>query len=289
MVAWMIDAFGSDEQRSRWLPGLMTMERLASYCLTEPGSGSDAASLRTRAERTGEVYRAERQQGVHLRRRRQRPLCLHGAHRRRGAERHQLPGGRAAARLGSASASRRRSWAGSSQPTAMVIFEDCAVPAANRIGAEGEGFRIAMRGLDGGRVNIAACSLGAARACYEKARGHLLERRQFGQPLAEFQALAVPSRRHGDRARSGAADGPSRRRALDRGAADATMACAMAKRFATDIAFEVCNHALAVAWRLRLHPRLRDRALPARRAGAPDPRGHQRDHAGDHRPATARA
>jgi hypothetical protein len=131
-----------------------------------------------------------------------------------------------------------------SQPTAMVIFEGARVPQDQRVGAEGEGFRIAMAGLDGGRVNIAACALGAARACYERARAHLLERRQFGQRLAEFQALQF---RLADMATELDAARLMVWRAadqLDRGAPEATMACAMAKRFATDVAFEVCNNAL---------------------------------------------
>jgi hypothetical protein len=131
-----------------------------------------------------------------------------------------------------------------SQPTAMVILENCRVPVGNRVGAEGEGFKIAMAGLDGGRLNIAACALGGARACYEKARTHMLERRQFGQRLADFQALQF---RLADMATGLEAARLMVWRAaamLDAGAPDATMACAMAKRFATDVAFEVCNDAL---------------------------------------------
>jgi alkylation response protein AidB-like acyl-CoA dehydrogenase len=131
-----------------------------------------------------------------------------------------------------------------SQPTAMVIFENCRVPLDHRIGAEGEGFKIAMQGLDGGRINIAACALGAARACFERARAHLLERRQFGQRLADFQALQF---RLADMATELEAARLMVHRAagkLDAKAPEATMACAMAKRFATDVAFKVCNDAL---------------------------------------------
>jgi alkylation response protein AidB-like acyl-CoA dehydrogenase len=131
-----------------------------------------------------------------------------------------------------------------SQPTAMVILEDCRVPAANRLGAEGDGFKIAMMGLDGGRLNISACSLGGARACLEAARDHLLERRQFGRPLAEFQALQfkladMVTELNAARLMvwRGAAS-------LDRADAQATMHCAMAKRFATDAGFRICNEAL---------------------------------------------
>ena len=127
----------------------------------------------------------------------------------------------------------------------MVIFEDCRVPVANRLGAEGDGFKIAMMGLDGGRLNIAACSLGGARACLEAARAYLLERRQFGRPLADFQALAVQARRHGDRARGRAADGHgAARRASTAAIRRRVMHCAMAKRFATDAGFHIANEAL---------------------------------------------
>jgi alkylation response protein AidB-like acyl-CoA dehydrogenase len=126
----------------------------------------------------------------------------------------------------------------------MVIFEDCRVALDQRIGAEGEGFKIAMQGLDGGRINIAACALGAARACYERARAHLLERRQFGRRLADFQALQF---RLADMATELEAARLMVYRAaakLDARAPDATLACAMAKRYATDVAFNVCNDAL---------------------------------------------
>src|SRR5919106_7081982 len=243
MFAWMIGAFGSAAQRSRWLPDLMTMDRLASYCLTEPGAGSDAASLAARAVRQDDGYRLNGSKAF-----------ISGAGesdlyacmvRTGGAG----PGGiscllveRGAEGLSFGKQEKKLGW--HSQPTAMVIFEDCRVPEDHRIGAEGEGFKIAMAGLDGGRINIAACALGGARACFERARSHLLERRQFGRPLAEFQALQF---RLADMATELEAARLMVWRAaakLDRGAPDATMACAMAKRFATDIAFEVCNNAL---------------------------------------------
>jgi alkylation response protein AidB-like acyl-CoA dehydrogenase len=137
---------------------------------------------------------------------------------------------------------RKLGW--NTQPTAMVIFEDCRVPVANRLGEEGDGFKIAMMGLDGGRLNVSACSLGGARACLEAARAHLLERRQFGRPLADFQALRfkladMATALDGARlmVRRGAAS-------LDRADPEATMHCAMAKRFATDAGFRICNEAL---------------------------------------------
>jgi alkylation response protein AidB-like acyl-CoA dehydrogenase len=243
MVAWMIDAFGSAAQRARWLPDLMTMERLASYCLTEPGAGSDAAALATRAARQGDRYLlngskafisgagASDVYACMVRTGGAGPRGISCLLVERGTD--GLSFGKQEKKLG---------W--HSQPTAMVLFEDCAVPAENRIGAEGEGFKIAMAGLDGGRINIAACALGAARACYERARAHLLERRQFGRPLAEFQALQfrlADMATELDAARLMVWRAATR---LDRGAADATLACAMAKRFATDVAFQVCNDAL---------------------------------------------
>jgi alkylation response protein AidB-like acyl-CoA dehydrogenase len=243
MVAWMIDAFGSDEQHARWLPDLMTMERFASYCLTEPGAGSDAASIATRAQQQGDRYVLNGSKafisGAGT-------SDLYACMVRTGGEgpkgiscvvvERDSPG------LGFGKQEKKLGW--HSQPTAMVIFEDCAVPRHNRIGAEGEGFTIAMRGLDGGRINIAACALGAARACFDKARAHLQERRQFGKRLAAFQALQF---KLADMATELEAARLMVWRAaalLDRGAPDATMACAMAKRFATDVAFRVCNDAL---------------------------------------------
>jgi alkylation response protein AidB-like acyl-CoA dehydrogenase len=243
MVAWMIDAFASAEQRARWLPDLMTMERFASYCLTEPGAGSDAGSLGTRAVRDGDRYVLNGSKafisgaGV---------ADVYACMVRTGGE---GPRGiscivveRGAPGLSFGAQEKKLGW--HSQPTAMVIFEDCRVPLDHRIGGEGEGFKIAMQGLDGGRINIAACALGAARACYDRARAHLLERRQFGRRLADFQALQF---RLADMATELEAARLMVWRAaakLDAKEPDATVACAMAKRFATDAAFNVCNDAL---------------------------------------------
>src|SRR3546814_6059417 len=188
MGSWMSGAFGNGRQRSRWLPKLMTMGQFAGYCLTEPGSGSDAASLKTRAVRDGDHYVLNGSKAfisgcstsdVYV------CMVRTGGDGPKGISclvvEKDAPGlsfGRREKKLG---------W--NSQPTAAVIFEDCRVPVANRIGEEGDGFKIAMKGLDGGRINIAACSLGGARACLEAARTHMLQRRLFGQRLAEFQAL----------------------------------------------------------------------------------------------------
>ena len=243
MAAWMIDAFGNTAQRARWLPRLASMDTFAAYCLTEPGAGSHAAGLSTRARRDGGDY------------------VLNGAKAFiSGGGRADLylcmvrtggpgPGGVSclaveadAPGLSFGKQERKLGWR--SQPTAALVFDDCRAPAANLIGAEGEGFRIAMRGLDGGRLNIGACSIGGARGALEAARNHVLEREQFGRKLAEFQALQF---RLADMATELAAARALLREAaakLDAGAPDAVAACAMAKRFATDAGFAVCDEAL---------------------------------------------
>ncbi|HEX3864467.1 MAG TPA: acyl-CoA dehydrogenase family protein, partial [Stellaceae bacterium] len=243
MAAWMIDRFGSTEQRVRLLPKLMTMEHFASYCLTEPGSGSDAAALATRAERTGDDYvlngtkafiSGGGRSDVYV------AMVRTGEPGPRGISCVVVENGTPGLSFGAQE--RKLGW--NTQPTAMVRFDDCRVPVANRLGAEGEGFRIAMMGLDGGRLNIAACSLGGARASFEAARDHMLERRQFGERLADFQALQF---KLADMATELEAARLMVRRAaasLDQGHPEATSRCAMAKRLATDGGFHVCNEAL---------------------------------------------
>jgi alkylation response protein AidB-like acyl-CoA dehydrogenase len=243
MASWMIDRFGDDTQRRRFLPKLMTMAHLASYCLTEPGAGSDAASLTTRAVRQDGDY------------------VLNGAKSfisGGGASdlyvvmaRTGGPGPKGISCLivekgtpGLSFGRKERKLGWNSQPTTAVMFENCRVPATNRLGAEGDGFTIAMQGLDGGRINIASCSLGGARAAFEAARGHMQERRQFGKTLAEFQALQF---RLADMATELAAARlmvHRAARAIDGAEPDATLACAMAKRFATDACFGIANEAL---------------------------------------------
>jgi alkylation response protein AidB-like acyl-CoA dehydrogenase len=243
MAAWMIDRFGARDQRARFLPQLMTMAHFASYCLTEPGSGSDAAALATRAVRDGEDYvlngtKAFISGGSES--------DLYVTMVRTGGAGPEgitcLVVERGAPGLSFGKKERKLGW--NTQPTAMVIFEDCRVPVTNRLGEEGDGFKIAMMGLDGGRLNIGACSLGGARACYQTARDYLLERRQFGQRLADFQALQF-------KLADMATDLDAARlllwraaTSLDAGAADATLHCAMAKRLATDVGFRVADEAL---------------------------------------------
>jgi alkylation response protein AidB-like acyl-CoA dehydrogenase len=244
MVAWMLARFGTAEQQARFLPKLLSCEHFASYCLTEPGSGSDAAALRTRAEPDGNAhYRLNGTKAfisggglsdlyvTMVRTGGEGPRGISCVIAEKGTP--GLSFGRPERKLG---------W--NSQPTSTVSFEDCRVPVANRLGAEGEGFRLAMAGLDGGRVNIAACSLGGARACLELALAYVQQRRAFGKTLSEFQALQF---RLADMATELEAARLLVHRAavaLDRGAADATLRCAMAKRYATDVCFRICDEAL---------------------------------------------
>ena len=243
MAGWMIDAYGDEAQRRRWLPAMATMNAVASYCLSEPGAGSDAASLATRAARDGDDYllngtKAFISGGSES----DLYVCMvrTGEAGAKGISCLVVEDGSPGLSFGQPE--RKLGW--HSQPTAMVIFEDCRVPAENLIGAEGQGFEIAMAALDGGRVNIAACSLGGARACLEAATEHLKTRQQFGKPLAEFQALQFRLADMATELEAAWLMVMNAAAKLDAGAADATMHCAMAKRFATDAGFNVCNEAL---------------------------------------------
>jgi alkylation response protein AidB-like acyl-CoA dehydrogenase len=243
MASWMIDRWGAEEQRARWLPRLAAMEHFASYCLTEPGAGSDAAGLRARAERDGDHYVLNGEKAfISGGGRSDIYVCMvrTGGEGADGITCLVVEAG--APGLSFGAQEKKMGW--NSQPTAAVIFEDCRVPVANRIGEEGEGFRIAMQGLEGGRINIAACSVGAGRACLDLARNHMIDRKQFGRPLADFQALQF---RLADMATELDAARLLVHRAawaLDTGDPEATMQCAMAKRFATDAGFDACNQAL---------------------------------------------
>lgn len=243
MCAGMIDRFGSEAQRQTWLPGLVTMEQLASYCLTEPGAGSDAAALSTRAERDGDHYVLSGQKqfisgagtsDVYI------VMARTGEAGARGISAFLVP--RETDGLTFGANERKMGW--NAQPTRAVIMDRVRVPIENRLGAEGEGFRIAMAGLDGGRINIAAASLGGAQAAFEKTLAYMGERRAFGQQLDSFQALQF---RLADMATTLEVARTFLWRAaasLDAGAADATKLCAMAKRLVTDCCFEVANQAL---------------------------------------------
>jgi len=243
MVAWMIDRFGSAELRARFLPRLASMEHLSSYCLTEPGAGSDAAALKTRARRDGDVYVLDGVKqfisgagaaDVYL------VMARTGGDGAGGVSAFAIE--KATAGLSFGQNERKMGW--NTQPTRQVILEGARVPVANRIGAEGEGFKIAMAGLDGGRLNIGACSLGGGEAALAKALAYMRERKAFGRPLADFQALQF---RLADIATSLEAARSLLWRAasaLDDKAPQATQLCAMAKRVATDAGFNAANDAL---------------------------------------------
>ncbi|MBW6526677.1 acyl-CoA dehydrogenase family protein [Sphingomonas sp. RHCKR7] len=186
MVAWMIDRFGSAEIKGRFLPGLVTMETIGSYCLTEPGSGSDAAALKTNARRDGDEYVLNgTKQFISGAGYNDLYVCMvrTGEEKSRGISAIVVEKGTPGLSFGAPE--RKLGW--NASPTAQVIFEDCRVPAANLVGGEGEGFRIAMAGLDGGRLNIGACSLGGAQRCLDESIRYARERQQFGQPIADFQ------------------------------------------------------------------------------------------------------
>jgi alkylation response protein AidB-like acyl-CoA dehydrogenase len=245
MASWMIDRFGSEELRAAYLPRLTAMELIASYCLTEPGAGSDAASLRTTARREGGTYVLNGTKAfisgagtsdIYV------VMARSGGEGAGGvtafAVEKGLPG------LSFGALERKMGW--SSQPTAMVHFDNVPVPASRRLGDEGQGFRIAMMGLDGGRLNIAACSLGGAALALDTAKAYAETRRQFGRALRDFQGLqfkladmATELEAARLMVRRGAA-------ALDAKDPAATRLCAMAKRFATDAGFSIANQALQI-------------------------------------------
>ncbi len=243
MCAWMIDTFGTAEQRQTWLPKMTSMELICSYCLTEPGAGSDAAALRTRAKRDGNGWRLDGAKAfisgggssdLYL------TMARTGEDGPKGVSAILVEAGSDGLSFGANE--RKMGWR--AQPTAQVQFDDCKVPADRLIGEEGAGFRYAMAGLDGGRLNIAASALGGAQAALDKALAYVKERSAFGRPIAEFQALQF---RLADMETQLQAARTFLRQAawkLDTGAPDATKFCAMAKRFVTDVAFDVANDAL---------------------------------------------
>ena len=243
MTASLIDGFGTEEQRQLWLPKLCTMEFLASYCLTEPGSGSDAAALTTRAARDGSDYVLNGQKqfisgagagDLYV------VMARSGGDGPSGISAFLVPGDTPGVSFGANE--RKMGW--NAQPTRAVIFQDARVPADNRLGPEGAGFRIAMAGLDGGRLNISACSLGGAQAAFEKTLAYMQERKAFGKRLDEFQALQF---RLADMATALEASRAllwHAAAAFDRKDANATALSAMAKRFVTDNCFDVANQAL---------------------------------------------
>ncbi|MFL5032017.1 MAG: acyl-CoA dehydrogenase family protein [Xanthobacteraceae bacterium] len=243
MAAWMIDRFGSEAQRRCFLPQLCTMQHFASYCLTEPGAGSDAAALATRAVRDGDHYVVNGAKAfISGAGTSDLYVCMvrTGGSGPKGITCLAVEAGTPGLSFGPKE--KKLGW--HSQPTASVHFDDCRVPVANRIGAEGQGFAIAMAGLDGGRLGIAACSLGGAQFCLDRTIDYLRERKQFGTRLADFQALRF-------RIADFATELEAARLMLYRAAAavgakepGATRLAAMAKRLATDTGYEVVNGCL---------------------------------------------
>ena len=243
MASWMIDSFGSPEVKAKYLPQLVGMDKIASYCLTEPGSGSDAAALTTTARLAGDHYvvngtkqfiSGAGENEIYV------TMVRTGGDGPKGISclviEKDMPG------VSFGANEKKLGW--HSQPTAQVIFEDVKVPAENRVGAEGDGFRFAMMGLDGGRLNIGACSLGGAQRCLDEAVNYTKERQQFGQPIAEFQNTQFMLA-------DMATDLEAARALLYLAAAkvtanapDKSRFSAMAKRLATDTGSKIANDAL---------------------------------------------
>lgn len=243
MVAWMIDTYGTDAQIARWMPDLTAMAEFGGYCLTEPGAGSDAANITTSAVRDGDDYvltgvkqfiSGAGEAAVYV------VMARTGGPGASGISAFLVPGD--AEGLGFGALERKMGW--HAQPTRQVIFDGVRVPASALLGEEGRGFAIAMSALNGGRLNIAACSLGGAQWVLDRAVQYVHERVAFGEPLAEKQSILfqiADMRTELQAARLMVRDGAA---AVDAKAPDATMRCAMAKRFATDAGFDVANRAL---------------------------------------------
>ena len=278
MSAWMIDAYGSRAQRKKWLPKLCTMELLASYCLTEPGAGSDAAALATRAVRDGDHYVLNGQKqfisgagagDLYV------VMARTGGAGPSGISTLVVPGDTPGISLGANE--RKMGW--NAQPTRAVVFQDARVPVENRLGEEGIGFKIAMAGLDGGRLNIAACSLGGAQIALDKALAYMKERKAFGKRLDEFQALQF---RLADMATALEASRTLLWRAaaaLDRQRCRCHAALRHGQALRHRRLLRGRQPGAATAWRVRLSVGIRHREDRARSARAPNSRRHQRDHA----------
>lgn len=245
MASWMIDRFGSDTQRKEWLPKLTSMDLIASYCLTEPGSGSDAVAMKTTAVRDGDTYvlNGSKQfisgagtSDVYV------LMAKTSDEGSRGVSAFIIPLGTPGLSFGGNE--KKMGW--NSQPTRQVLLDDVRIPVANRIGEEGHGFKFAMAGLDGGRLNIAACSLGGAQRALDKALAYAKEREQFGQPIANFQATQFKLADMETELQAARVMLYEAAAKLDAKAPDATRWCAMAKRFVTDTGFKVANDALQI-------------------------------------------
>ena len=243
MCAWVIDAYGSETQRQKWLPQLTPMELIASYCLTEPACGSDAANLSTKAVRDGDDYLITGQKqfisgagasDIYI------VMARTGEAGAKGISAFIVP--KDAEGLSFGANEKKMGW--NAQPTRTVMFDNARVPVENLIGQEGIGFKIAMSALDGGRLNIAACSLGGAQAAFDKALTYMDERKAFGSKLHQFQALQFRLADMATELEVARTFLHRAARALDRHDADAVTLCAMAKRFVTDAGFKVADQAL---------------------------------------------
>ena len=243
MAAWMIDSFGSEAQRRKFLPDMTAMNKISSYCLTEPGSGSDAAALRTKAVRDGDHYVLNGSKAfisgagandLYL------TMVRTGDDTPNGISCIMIENGTEGLSFGANE--KKLGW--HSQPTAQVNFDNCRVPAENLIGGEGNGFQIAMAGLDGGRLNIAACSIGGAQACIDQAIDYMKTRKAFGKAISEFQALQFRLADMQTELESARILLYAAAQKVNDKHAEATRFAAMAKRKATDTGFQVVNDAL---------------------------------------------
>ena len=243
MASWMIDAYGSEEVKSRFLPDLITMDNMASYCLTEPSSGSDAAALRTEAKRDGDSYIINGAKAfISGGGENEVYVCMvrTGDAGPRGISCVVVEKGTPGLSFGAQE--RKMGW--HSQPTATVQFDDCRVPVSNRVGEEGQGFKIAMSGLDGGRLNIGACSLGGAKRCLDETVAYVKERKQFGQAIADFQNTHFKLAEMATKLAAARALLYQAARKVSEDAPDKTSSAAMAKLFATEAGSQIANQAL---------------------------------------------
>jgi len=245
MATWMLTAFAQTAVRETWGAPLARGEKLASYCLTEPGAGSDAGSLKTRERRDGDSFVLDGSKAFISGAGSTDVLVVMartGEDGARGISAFAVPAD--AAGIGYGRKEEKLGW--HSQPTRTISFDGVRVPADHLLGKEGEGFKIAMKGLDGGRLNISACSLGAAQGALDAARRYMGERKQFGKKLADFQALQFKLADMATELVAARQMVHTAARKLDAKTGDATVWCAMAKRFATDAGFSICNDALQI-------------------------------------------
>lgn len=243
MVAWILDSFGNQEQRARLLPRLCSFQLLGAYCLSEPGTGSDAAALSTRAVKNGDTYvlngvkqfiSGAGAADIYI------VMARTGDNGPRGISSFIVEKGTEGLSFGPCE--KKMGW--NAQPTRQVILDEVRIPANNLLGAEGSGFKIALSALDGGRLNIAACSLGGARAALSKASAYMQERHAFGKRLADFQALQFQLADMATNLEVAQTFLWRAASSLDAKAQNATVLCAMAKRFVTDVGFKIANDAL---------------------------------------------